>query len=913
MGKLYLLCFLALILVAGQSYAQAPQISYPATAKFNVGAKITPFTVTSTGGAVPNERYSKVTTIAGDGFYGYKDTTVALAARFASPVNGTIDKSGNIYVADANLNVIRKISKNGVVSVLAGNPKAKPGALNGQDTAARFNYPTGVAVDSKGNVFVADRGNNMIRKITPTGLVTTFAGSVNDGDKDKVYGTDAKFNLPYSLVVDFNDYMYVADSYNDKIKRITPDGYVATIAGTGAHGYSDGGAVTTASFKIPYSIAVDKNHDLYIADQNNNSIRKFTASTNQVTTLTDTLNKEPYSVAVDDLGRLYMTNTKTFSILQFGPDGKQIGDIPFSGGSYRKIADGTDTLSSYRGSMGLFYDGADNMIVTEPYGSVVRKVAVHGYTITPHLPRGLELDGNGSITGTPEVVSPATRYTITAYNSKGSASTVVTLEVAIGTQTITFDKLPAKTYGDTDFPPGAISTDTLIKIRYTSSNPAVATILKDSVIHIVGAGTTTITASQPGNINYLPATPVSQDLVVNKAPLTVKAVDVIRTDGFDNPELPVSYTGFVNNETVAILTKQATTQTTAVKTSAVADYPIQVSGAEAANYSFEYVPGKLTVFPIPTITAQGSTSIVKGGFVLLKASPNKGGYTYQWTFNGIPIPGATDSTYAAKETGGYNVSLSARNYTTYSLYINVFAQLKLAPDNFKLQLNSVSCKGSNNGSIFISTKQKLKYTVVISGNNLNNPIQFTDTLTIRNLSPGNYSLCFTVENEVFSQCNQVNISEPKDLSVYTTVNKTLNNINLQLDGGKNYTITINNNKYQTTQRDITLPLMNGVNKVTVTTDALCQGIIEKVITVNDRLVPYPNPFNSVLYVNVGNDNVRNVQVNIFGLTDGKPAHTASFTNKAGVLELNLSALPNGLYYLNLSLDGRTSGFKIIKK
>jgi sugar lactone lactonase YvrE len=904
MVKLYFTCFLLLVIFNLTTFAQAPKISYTTPLKYTVGVKISPLLPASTGGAVPNEVYSKATTIAGNGFYGYKDT-VASHAVFASPINVTYDRNGNIYVADANLNVIRKISK-GVVTTLAGN--VEKGAKNGQDTAARFQYPTGVVADRAGNVYVADFVNNMIRKITPSGLVSTFAGNVNSGSDDGL-GTDARFTLPYSLAIDANDFIYVADTYNNRIRRITPDGMVTTFAGSGAPGRTDG-VGKAATFRVPYSIAIDKDGDMYVADQGNNCIRKITKQ-GVVSTLTDTTFIEPVSVAVDSRKRLYLTTTKRFDILQFDEKGKQIGTTPFSGGSYKRYLDGTDTLSSYKGSMGLLFDGKDHLLVADVYNDYIRQVAVHGYTVTPYLPAGLSIDGTGTITGTPLATTPARNYTITAHNSSGSSSSTINIGVGIGSQTITFNKPADVTYGIADFSPNATSTDTLIAIVYSSSNPAVATIVNNRV-HIVGAGTTTITANQPGNVNYTAAPAVSQQLVVNKAVLTTTANDIIKTDGTENPALTFNYKGFVNGEDSTIITKKPVLQTAVTATSPVGEYPITVGGAEAANYSFNYVPGKFTVFPIPVITAIGSTSIVKGKSVTLNASPSKG-YTYQWSFNGNAIPGATDTTYTATETGGYSVSITANNYTTYSLYTSVLAQLKLPVDNFKLQMNSVTCKGSNNGSVSISAAQKLKYTAVVTGNNLNTPFTFTDTLTVRNLSPGNYTVCFAVEGEVFSQCYQVNVTEPKDLSVYSTINKTLNNINLQLDGGRNYNITLNDVKYNTTQKEITLPLLSGANKIQITTDNLCQGIFEKVITLNDKIIPYPNPFNNILYVNVGNQNISNVKINVVNLVDGKPVYNTHYANKSGILELDLSTLANGLYYLNLGLDNMQNGYKIIKK
>lgn len=909
MRKLYFSVFcLTLLLFSKYTHAQAPAISYSGAVKFTVNTKAALAAPKNAGGAIPTEIYSKVSTLAGSGYYGYKDT-VTQFARFENPVSVAFDSKGNMYVADANLNMVRKISKAGVVSTFAGNPKK--GAKNGQDTAARFNYPTGVAVDKNDNIYVADFSNNMIRKITPAGLVSTFAGNVNDGHKD-ANGTAASFNHPYGLIYDRGEgSIIVADTYNNKIRKISYLGDVTTIAGTGAPGRDDGFS-TTATFKIPYSVTIDNNGIIYVADQGNNCIRKiYQGNPGIVRTFSDTTYQSPYGITVDNSNRLYLSTVEAYGIIQFDSNGKQIGTVPFSGGSYKTYNDATDTLSSYRGSMGLTFDGQNNLIVADAGNDRIREVAVNGYTVHPRLPLGLSIDSTGVISGIPLTISPATDYTITAYNNSGSASAKVNITVGIGSQTITFKKLPAVTYGATDFDPLATSTDTVIKIHYTSSDPTVATIVKDT-IHVVGAGTTTITATQAANQNYTAAVPVSQLLTVNKAVLTIAAEDKNKTVLKDNPPFTVTYKGFVNAEDTTVVTTRPIASTTATANSGVGIYPITVTGAVAKNYSFNYVAGKLTVYPVPVITATGSTTIANGGSVLLSASPTTG-YTYQWSVDGNIIPGATSNTYTATKTGGYTVAITANNYTTYSLYTSVLSQLQLPPNNFNIQVTSATCKGSNNGSIHVTAKQKLKYTVSFSGNGLNDSYAFTDTLTKGSLSPGNYTLCFSVDGEIYNQCFQVNVTEPKDLSVYSTVNKDLNNLNLQLNGGNSYKITLNNVTINTTEQSVSIPLAKGYNKLIVTTDNLCQGLVEKVIVTNDNIIPFPNPFQNVLNVNIGNQNINNVSVNIINTLSGKMVYNNKYANQSGVMQFDMSGLPGGVYYLNLNLDNNKSGYKIIKK
>lgn len=210
-----------------------------------------------------------VSTFAGRGAPGYADGTGTSAA-FNSPVALAIDGNGNLYVADQNNNMIRKISSSGVVTTLAGDGSA--GNTNGTGSTASFYSPNGLAVDASGNVYVADLVTNLIRKITPAGVVTTFAG----GGRGAVNGTGtaASFNSPSGVAVDAKGNVYVADSNNNLIRMITPAGVVSTFAGTGASG-ADNGALNAATFNFPTGVAIDGNGFLYVADKGNNLIRKI--------------------------------------------------------------------------------------------------------------------------------------------------------------------------------------------------------------------------------------------------------------------------------------------------------------------------------------------------------------------------------------------------------------------------------------------------------------------------------------------------------------------------------------------------------------------------------------------------------------------------------------------------------------
>ena len=216
-----------------------------------------------------------VSSLAG-GTFGNADG-IGTVASFSSPVGLTVDASNNLYVADQGNNKIRKITPSGVVSSLAGSTYSVYGSTDGTGTAASFNSPKGVAVDASGNVYVADYVNNMIRKITPAGVVSTLAGSTKSGSSDGV-GTAASFYYPAGVAVDTSGNVYVADMLNNMIRKITPAGVVSTLAGSTTSGSKDG-VGTAASFFQPRGVAVDASGNVYVADLGNDNIRKISIGT----------------------------------------------------------------------------------------------------------------------------------------------------------------------------------------------------------------------------------------------------------------------------------------------------------------------------------------------------------------------------------------------------------------------------------------------------------------------------------------------------------------------------------------------------------------------------------------------------------------------------------------------------------
>jgi len=210
--------------------------------------------------------------LAGNGSPGTKNG-VGTNAQFNHPTGVALDKFGNRYVADEYNSVIRKIDPNGVVSVVAGDITQLAGFKDGPAASAKFFYPSGVAVDDNINIYVTDADNHRIRKINAAGIVSTLAGTGAEGFADG-QGDMARFDFPRQLTVDKTGNVFLADYSNNRIRKITPDGVVSTIAGISTPGFVDG-AGGVARFNYPSGITVDGDGTIYVADYLNNCIRKI--------------------------------------------------------------------------------------------------------------------------------------------------------------------------------------------------------------------------------------------------------------------------------------------------------------------------------------------------------------------------------------------------------------------------------------------------------------------------------------------------------------------------------------------------------------------------------------------------------------------------------------------------------------
>ncbi len=337
-----------------------------------------------------------IRTVAGSGTTGfYGDGGPATSARFYNPTGIAIDKLGNIYTADWGNNRIRMVNTSSVINTVAGSSTSGYSGDGAAATSAGLYYPCGVAVDTAGNIYIADYYNNRVRKVTAsTGKISTIAGTNYPGySGDGGAATSAQLNNPFNVTVDAQNNVYIADKNNNCIRKITAlTGIITTVAGTGIVGYTgDGAAATSATLNGPNGITVDAAGNLYISDTFNHCIRKVSASTGFISTIagdgasgfagdglmaTSSKLYLPNGTVVDALGNVYISDTYNNRIRKITASSGIINTI-VGDGTAAFSGDGSAASSAQVNKpFSLALDASGNLFFSD-YGNYrIRKIAL---------------------------------------------------------------------------------------------------------------------------------------------------------------------------------------------------------------------------------------------------------------------------------------------------------------------------------------------------------------------------------------------------------------------------------------------------------------------------------------------------------------------------------------------------------
>lgn len=401
------------------------QLNYP------VGSPLTIAPVNT--GDAPSPRLRIATVSGNSNNMDYPKDGGPNIATYKYPNSVSAKADGTLVVVDDWSQTIRIISPTGVSSTLAGkyeviNGTVQTGYVDGQGTNARFNTPKAGVFDSAGNVVVIDTYNFRIRKVSPTGLVTTFVGSGVKGLADG-NATTAQFTLLNSLWIDNSGNIFVTDNF--RVRKITPAGIVTTIAGSAVKGNTNGNG-TSASFRCMRGITGDNAGNLYVSDTDNGSIRKIDVSGNVTTFISGIA---PTGISYFN-GVLYfadwMSNQIKTVMVSTG-----VVDI-YAGSGTGEFRDGFDirigkTAAGLYNPEGITIDGSGASVVVyiaDKSSMKIRKTDYANYTISKPLPAGLNFDSiTGVISGVPTQAGPLTTYNITAANNSGYSTVTIGFQI----------------------------------------------------------------------------------------------------------------------------------------------------------------------------------------------------------------------------------------------------------------------------------------------------------------------------------------------------------------------------------------------------------------------------------------------------------------------------------------------------
>ena len=600
-------------------------------------------------------------------------------ARFYQPEGVAVDAAGNVYVADTWNHTIRQITSGGVVSTLAGLAGVA-GTTNGAASGACFYQPQGVAVDSSGNVYVADTGNQTIRMITSGGVVSTLAGSAGNYGSTDGTGPGALFYGPAGVAVDGLGFVYVADYFNQTIRRVTSAGVVSTLAGSvGNYGSADG-THTAARFWYPAGVAVRGTNTgtVYVADSGNGTIRSLVSvSGNWVSsTLAGSASTgsteatgsaarfySPGGMAVDGSGNLYVADTQNGTIRKAAVAGP-VGTLAGSAGKFG-TTDGVGNKARFYGPQGLAVDGAGTVYVADTINAAIRKITAGGVVSTLagspgtngcfngtgnaasfYEPRGVAVDGDGTV-----YVADTWNHTIRKVTAAGVVTTLAGVPGGAGCTDGTGPNVGTNTARFNY--PAAVALD-------RATNVYVADYFNHTVRKVTPAGVVSTLAGLPGvwgsadGMNSAARFYEPAGIVVDGG----GNVYVLDSGNHTIRRLAPSGTNWVVSTVAGLATVSGLSDGTG--SSVRFNYPAGLA-VDGAGLLYVADTGNNTVrkgFAVidgtPAIVAQPQSQTLSpgSGVAFTVSAVGVAPLSYQWRFNAAAIAGATDSSYTRANVQG---------------------------------------------------------------------------------------------------------------------------------------------------------------------------------------------------------------------------------------------------------------------
>ncbi len=367
----------------------------------------------------------------------------------------------------------------------------------------------------------------------------------------------------------------------------------------------------------------------------------------------------------------------------------------------------------------------------------------------------------------------------------------------------------------------------------------------------------------------------------------------------------VNFTGVtsvnIGSYAAASYTVNSSTSITATPNSYVSGLnSITITNAEGSNT----ISG-LTIQSTPVIYYSGYKTIKKGGYAELSCSSYYS--SYQWYKNGVAISGATSYYYPATQSGSYTVSTGACQSLPVAIAV-------VGPTDIKALAVSATCKGRNNGRINIKATYPASYLAYVTvGLAIYEPTSFSSELDLPNMLPGTYTIRVAIaESGATIGTYTLQVTEPKDLSVYSSIDQNNENVDLILDGASKYIIRFNGQTINTSENAISLKLAKGENKLSVSTDIACQGVYERTFVISNEVLVYPNPFDQILHIGLGANALSEAEVKVYTL-DGKLAHSKTYESVNGLISPELSGLNPGTYILRLTSGNSSTIHRIVKK